>query len=251
MSVVGSTSYATAEAVLNLTRSIINDAAVDLSGDIFSDDQPYTFPLLNSSYQAIQDELAVNGVRTLERETILLNITPAAVIDPGTQVFIYDQGYNDGATNHTSPVLPPDMIVPLRLWERWSGTTNRFVEMQACNDGLPSEPQTSYLRYWEFRDDGLYMIGATQAIDMRLRYAAYLPQLTDASSTVLIRRATNALAYLTAAQFSAARGSPLADTFRQQGMEFVEQIVEYTIREKQRQNHRRVPYSRGRWRSGR
>src|SRR6185437_11288095 len=101
MSVVGSTSYATAEAVLNLTRSIINDAAVDLSGDIFSDDQPYTFPLLNSSYQAIQDELAVNGVRTLERETILLNITPAAVIDPGTQVFIYDQGYNDGATNHT------------------------------------------------------------------------------------------------------------------------------------------------------
>src|SRR6185437_15292791 len=120
MSVVGSTSYSTAEYVLNLTRSIINDAAVDISGDIFSDDQPYTFPLLNSAYQALQDELASNGVRTLEKETILLSVTPVAVQDPGIQVFIYDQGYNDGATNHMTPVLPPDMMVPLRLWERLS-----------------------------------------------------------------------------------------------------------------------------------
>ncbi len=83
--IVGSSSYITAEQVLNLTRSLVNDTGQSLAGNILSDAQPYTFQYLNSAYQYLQDELATNGVRTLEKETILTGIAPAAVTDPGTQ----------------------------------------------------------------------------------------------------------------------------------------------------------------------
>jgi len=245
MPIVGTSSYSTAESVLNLSRSIVNDTADSLAGDILSDSQPYTFVYLNSAYRYLQDELFANGVRALEKETILAGVTAAGKIDPGTQVFIYDQGYNDGVTNHATPALPTDLRMPLRLWERWSGSTNNFFPMVSCDDGLPSTVQTSSLRFWEWRSDGIYMVGATQSMDIRLRYAAYFASLTDGTSTIQIRGAENALAYLTAAEFAAARGSPLADSFRAQAGEFVQQIVEYTIRQKQRGNHRRKPYGFG------
>jgi hypothetical protein len=246
MPIVGSSSYSTAELVLNLARSIINDTRDSLAGEILADALPYTFVYLNSAYRYLQDELSANGVRTLEKETILKGITPVATPDPGTQVFIYDQGFNNGTTNFASPALPSDMRMPLRLWERTSGTLSNFIPMESCDDGLPSTTQGGTLRFWEWRTDGIYMVGAMQTIDIRLRYAAYLADLTDGTSTLQLRGAENALAYLTAAEFAAARGSPLADDFRTQAGEFITQIVDYTIRQKQRGRHRRIPWSTSR-----
>lgn len=240
MPIVGSSSFSSAEYVLNLTRGLINDA----NNDLLPDSNPVAFIYLNSGYRYMQDELFANGVKTLEKETILTGIAPVSNIDPGMQVFIYDQGYNNGATNFANPALPSDIRIPLRLWERQSGTVNSFYPMVPVNDGLPSVAQSSSLRFWEYRTDGIYMVGATQAIDIRMRYAAYLPDLTDGTSTVQIRGAENALAALTAAEFAAARGSPLADSFRNQAVEFIDQIVDYTIKQKQRGRHRRAPYGR-------
>jgi hypothetical protein len=243
MPIVGSSSYSTAEYVLNLARSLINDTGDSLAGDILADELPYTFVYLNSAYRYLQDELAANGVRTFEKEIILSGIAPVSTVDPGTQVFIYDQGYNDGTTNHATPALPSDMRIPLRLWERQSGTVAAFCEMCPANDGLPSVAQGSTLCYWEWRTDGIYMVGSTRTNDIRMRYAAYLPELSDGTSTVQIRGAENALAYLTIAEFSAARGSPLAEDYREQAAEFIVQIIDYTVRQKQRGRHRRIPHS--------
>src|SRR5947209_6909085 len=149
--VIGTTSYNSAEYVLNLARSIVNDAAQGIQGDILADSQPYTFVYLNSAYQFLQDELANNGVETFKKEVILSSVTPVANNDPATQVFIYDQGYNDGGITHALPSLPQDMIIPLRLWERQSSTINMFSPMVKVNDSLPSTSKGSYNQVWEWR----------------------------------------------------------------------------------------------------
>src|SRR3989442_15823204 len=76
--------------------------------------------------------------------------------------------------------------------------------------GLPSQPQGSQLLFWEWRTDGLYFLGATQDNQVRIRYQKALPDLTDGSTTILIRNAQDAMAYFTAAMAGKARGSPLA-----------------------------------------
>lgn len=248
MPVVSSTAYNTAEYVLNLTRSILNDAAQNIAGNLLADTQPYTFVYLNSAYQFLQDELVNNGVETFKKETVLASVTPVANTDPATQVFIYDQGYNDGGTTHATPALPSDLIVPIRLWERQSGTNSYFVEMQRANDGLPSVAKGSFNVYWEWRTDGIYMPGSLSTEDIRMSYLAYLPDLTDGTSPIQIRRATNALAYLTAAEFALARGSAAAESLREIGIQMIEQMATRTARAKQRGSHRRRPFGCGhRW----
>jgi hypothetical protein len=243
--VIGTTSYNSAEYVLNLARSIVNDAAQGIQGDVLADSQPYTFVYLNSAYQFLQDELANNGEEIFKKEVVFTGMTPVVNIDPATQVFIYDQGYNDGGTTHVAPSLPQDLIVPLRLWERQSGTMNYFCRMLKANDGLPAKGKSSFNQYWEWRGDSIYMPGALLTTDMRLSYVAYLPDLTDGTSTVQIRRATNALAYLTAAEFALARGSAAAESLRGQGLEMIDQMTTRTARSKQRGSHRRRPFSYG------
>jgi hypothetical protein len=246
MPIIGTTSYNSAETVLNLARSIVNDAAQSIQGEILADSQPYTFVYLNSAYQFLQDELANNGEETFKKEVIFSGLTPVVNIDPATQVFLYDQGYNDGGTAHALPSLPQDMIIPLRLWERQSSTINMFSPMVKANDGLPSIPKSSYNCFWEWRGDTIYLPGALLTTDIRMSYIAYLPDLTDGTSTVQIRRATNALAYLTAAEFATARGSAAAEGLREQGIEMIDQMTTRTARQKQRGSHRRKPFNYGR-----
>jgi hypothetical protein len=246
MSIVGTTSYNTADYVLNLARSIVNDAAESIEGDILSNDQPYTFVYLNSAYQFLQDELVNNGEETFKKEVVLTGLLPVVNNDPATQVFIYDQGYNNGGTNFSTASLPNDLIVPLRLWERQSSTLNCFIPMGKVTDSLPSIPKQSYNGLWEWRGDSIYMPGALLTTDIRFSYLAYLPDLTDGTSTVQIRRATNALAYLTASEFALARGSAAAESLRGQGVEMIEQMTTRTARGKQRGSYRRRPFSFGR-----
>src|SRR6185312_14923735 len=172
--------YPTAEQVLRLVRVFCLDAGITIDGDLLSDTATYTIPILQAAYEYVQQELGNRGFETPTKETVLLNLTPvpAAVQGPGTQVFIDWTQYFDGENQNASPVLPQDCIVPVRLWERPNGSVLRFVPMGVANDGLDSLPQYTYLRQWEWRDDKLYMIGSTQAQDLRMRYKALLPALT-------------------------------------------------------------------------
>jgi len=97
--------------------------------------------------------------------------------------------------------LPTDLLMPLKLWERANGSSDDFVEMVDLtrHGGLPSRDQDITLSVWEWRADGLWFVGATQDTQIRLRYLKAYPDLTDASSPVLVRNAQEALAYATAA----------------------------------------------------
>lgn len=236
--------YDSADSVLNLTRSIVNDAALSLDGNLLSNTQPYTFEFLNQGYRKLQRGLVQNGVETFIKDTQLLQIPIVDPLDPATQIYISFIGTWDGSAMHDNPVLPADLIIPLRLWERQTNTTQIYIDMYPVNDGLPSRPQVAWLREWDWITDRLYMCGATQVNDTRLRYNAYLPVLEDGDSQVLILDSKDALAYYTAEAFSEARGSVLAPTLGAKGDMYMKQLANRTSKRLQRGNHRRLPYSR-------
>ncbi len=188
MPVVGTTAYNTAGQITSLVRSLLNDAA----GNLFTD--AVLLPYVNSAYRKTQRALANVQSGTFISEDALLVVPAVSLVDSSVQVSITDA---TAAPNQ----LPSNLLVPVKLWERANLSSDDFVEMTDLtdHDGLPSEPQVEALRFWEWRADGLYFLGATQDTQIRLRYQAGFPDLVDATSSVLIRNAQEALAYAAAA----------------------------------------------------
>jgi hypothetical protein len=244
--------YDTAEYVLNLARVRANDAAQSLMGNLLSDNQPYTMTMLNAAYRHLQRKLTNCGVETFIGEWDMPQIVPAASItDPGLQVYLSWTGYFDGFNMHASPILPTDMIAPLRLWERPSAAPNSsinpatYTPMFRSSDGLPSRCPAIYLGQWEWRSDKIYMIGASQTTDVKLRYSRWLADLLDPTDLVLIVNGAEALAYYTVMEFCRPRGSQIADQYEALGDKAVDEMTLINVRARQRMNLRRKPYSGG------
>jgi hypothetical protein len=229
MPVVPTTAYAQAEDALTLVRALVNDSA----GSVFTD--TLLMPLLNSAYRGLQRELAENGVSVLaEQQDIPLNADPTTGI---TNIEISDV---------SSPQLPTDCLMPHMLWERaTANTTDVFVPMEKFMSGggmLNLQPST-YLRLWEWREDKINLVGATQGITVRVRYEKILPQLTLGTDPVQIRSATDPLAYATAALAARSRGArALAADLLGTAQTATEKLIQRYVRPEQIQERRRKPY---------
>ena len=225
MPVLSTTAYDQTETALNLTRALINDAA----GSVFND--ATLMPLLNSAYRALQRELAESGVSVLVSQVDL------------------DLPLSNGLTSTelsdtSTPQLPTDLMVPHQLWEQQPGSCNLFISMEKIVGGLPNLQPGSFLRMWEWREDTIQLLGATSEVTARLRYEKVLPQLVLGTDPILIRAASDALAYATAAVAARARGArALAADMQTTAMEATEKLIERYIRPEQFKGRRRKPYS--------
>ena len=232
MPVVGTTAYNTAGQITALIRSLLNDAA----GNLFTD--AVLLPYVNSAYRKVQRALANIQSGSFLSDDVLLVLPAVAVVDASAQVSI---------TDATAPPnqLPPDLLVPVKLWERANGSSDDFIEMTDLtdHDGLPSEPQAQQLNYWEWRADGLYFLGATQDTQIRLRYQKSYPDLVDATSPVLIRQAQEALAYAAAAMAGAARGAPQAERWDAAAADALDDLIVRATQREQQTGRRRRPFS--------
>jgi hypothetical protein len=244
--------YDTAQYVLDLARVRANDAIQSLAGNLLSNEQPFTMTMLNAGYRHLQRCLAEAGFETFIDEWYFNQIPPAYYItDPGLQVYLSWTGYYDGVEMHANPVLPADMLAPLRMEERPSAAPNSpnnsasYTPMYRTSDGLPSRTPTIYLCQWEWKSDKIYMIGATQNTDVRLRYLKRLPDLLDPTDLVQIVNCADALAYYTVMEFARPRGSPLADVYEAKGDAEVDKMTMPNVKARQRINYRRRPYSGG------
>jgi hypothetical protein len=239
------TPYDNAEYVLNIVRSLGNDAAQALAGNLLSDNQPYVLPMLNLGYRHLQRQLVLRGYQTLKKRTVLTGVLPVGVLDPGVQVAISYSGYFDGVNNHNSPLLPADLLMPMKLRERQTGTTLPYNPMFISRDGLPSRPQGIWLRDWIWQQDQIEMCGATQENDLDLLYAAFLPDLVllPTPSLVLITRSERALGYYMLAEWAESRGSALAGSLFARGDESLKNIMAAEGLYKNRGNTRRRGYT--------
>lgn len=239
------TPYDTAEDVMNRARVFANDAGLSLAGDLLADSQPYVPELLNAAYESLQDDMTLNGVETMGKEVILTPIQPVVTPDPGVQVSLGYNGFNNGTTNYNVPALPADMLGPLKLMERPTGTVGQFIPMVERIDGLPSLTQSSFLRWWQWLNDQIVMIGALQQNDIKLRYNVILPKLvlTPQPSQVLILRGKNALAWKIVEIFAAGRDGEEGAAFA--GGKYQEELTKLlgrTAKRKQRAVSRRQPW---------
>ncbi len=236
MPIVGSTAYNTAGQITSLVRSLLNDAA----GNLFTD--AVLIPYANSAYRKVQRALANIQSASFLSDDVLLVVPAVTATDPSLQVSIKDA---------TAPPnqLPPNLLVPLKLWERPNGSSDDFVEMTDLTDhgGLPSQPQGANLQYWEWRADGLYFLGATQDTQIRLRYEMAYPAFVDGTSAVLVRDAIEPIAFFTAALAAGARGAPQAARWDDAGTDALEDLLLRATHREQHTGRRRRPYT---WRQG-
>lgn len=229
MPVIPTSAYSQAEDALNLARALLNDSA----GVVFTD--TLLMPLLNSAYRGLQRELSENGVSVLtEQQDIELDVDSTTGV---TSTEISDV---------SSPQLPTDCLAPHMLWERaTANTTDVFVPMEKFMSGgdmLNLQP-SSYLRLWEWREDKINLIGATQSITVRVRYEKTLPLLTLGTDPVQIRSSTDPLAFATAALAARSRGQrALAADLVGAAQMATENLIERYVRPEQVKGRRRRPY---------
>jgi hypothetical protein len=206
----------------------------DTAGAVFTD--TLLIPLLNSAYRGLQRELAENGVSVMvEQQDIELDADPTSGLT------------NTEISDVSSPQLPTDCLMPHMLWERaTANTTDVFVPMEKFTSGgsmLNLQPST-YLRLWEWREDKVNLIGATQSITVRMRYEKLLPLITLGTDPIQIRSATDPLGFATAALAARSRGArALAQDLLGTAQLATEQLIERYVRPEQLKGRRRMPYS--------
>lgn len=229
MPIVPTTAYSQAEDVLDLARALVNDS----QGAVFTD--ALLLPLLNSAYRGLQRELAENGVSVLvEQQDLNLATDPASGLTPAE------------ISDVSSPQLPTDCLAPHMLWERaTANTADVFAPMEKFTSGgamLNLQP-SSFLRLWEWREDKVNLIAATQPITVRIRYERVLPEITQGTDLIQIRSATDPLAFATAALAARSRGQrALAQDLLGTAQMATENLIERYVRPEQGSGRRRRPY---------
>lgn len=254
------------ETIMNLVRSIVNDTqagATDTPGEgqILTDNDaisPFTQPFLNSAIREVYRELRNAGQPTLIKDNILITGLPpeqsptggVGAQDPAVQVSLGFGGYFDGTEIWPNLVLPSDVITVERVWERQTGSEDKFVPMTQVQFGLPSRYQLPRLREWEWRGDQIWMVGSTQTNDLRLRYWCALPQFfsptLDFSATyVPIIDCTDAVAYKTAYKYAAMLGMPGAALLKDEAANQMFQLKQQHVRRAQSIDYHRTPFGDG------
>lgn len=193
-------------------------------------------PLVNAQYKMLGRKIRTISGSTFIVDDYLMNVPAVAAADPSVTVVI-----NDAST----PQLPTNLMEPLFIWERESGSSDDFVEMVNLTDGggLPSRPQEETLGSWEWRTDGLCFRGALVATQIRLRYTAFFADLTDGTSSTLLRDMREAMAYPTAVMAAQAKGIQVPASYAQMGEDAVEDVLNEIVRQMQHKNHRMRGYS--------
>jgi hypothetical protein len=246
--------FDTADTILNLARARLNDTILSAAGNLLADTQNYTFTLLNGAWRHLQEDLANAGTCALIQEVVLQGFPVVGSTDPSSQAFLNQQYYFDGQNYWIPPdvgLLPQDLILPLRIWERQTQTNQIFTQVSPTNDGLPDLVKTNRNRVYEWRNNSIYMPGANIVVDFRIRYASYLPDIAaNGTAQVPILRCSDALAHYVCAEFAYSRGSPEAvgvgNSFMGMGQAAMKRMLNREARQQQRGNHRKIGYSKGR-----
>jgi hypothetical protein len=232
--------YPIADDVMQLARALVNDMLRDTAGRILTNAAPFSVVYLNSAIRKTQRYFADNGLFNLVKDNVILpSITPAATNDPSVQVFISFTGYFDGVNMNAQPTLPADLLLPLALWERPSGSGAAFQPMNpAHTDGLPSRIPGQTFDVWEWRNDAINMLGAIITTDLRARYEARIAKISTSQDltkvSIPLIDADEALAAWVVYFYAFARGSAMRVEAKARAIEEMDEVVNRHVRKDQR-----------------
>jgi hypothetical protein len=258
--------YDNLESCLNLARTRLNDAIQAIGGDILTDAQPFTAAMTNGAWRKLQAYLANLGFAKYKRKYFAYALPVVATTDPSISTQWSWTFFFDGTSYYetAASVLPNDLICPLYLKERQTGSNGRFYRMQFCPDGLPEFQKLGWNRYWEWKNDIIYMPGSTFSMDLEVEYAAYdydfvvtagvlgnpgtSPPTTPANMQVPIMRCQSSLANYIAAECAMGRDDVDVQSFVTTAEADAKLIVNNEVKLKQRTPVQRQAYSGNRGR---
>lgn len=164
----------TAQEPLDEAKGLLNDP----SGHIYTDAR--MIPLLQKAYRELQNKMMLNGLPVLKEVSSVVDVTAGTV------------ALGDGSG------LPSDFIYPIELEERADGSSELFQGMTE-REWEPEIEQTTYLRFWNFREEEIKFVGATTDREVRIKYMKGLTRITATSTPIPIIGATPYLAARAAA----------------------------------------------------
>lgn len=258
--------------VLNAARFRLNDKLASLypfSGKILDEYQAGTQQAFNNGYRRLQNELKDAAIELFSDEIVIIGIPPVTNFDPSSTCSMSFTEFFDGTTYQNSPVLPKNLLIPLWMSERQSGTNLPFPPVNRPNmrnyvDGLPGNGKWIFNRAWEWRGEKIVFPGAMQTVDFRIRFRATLPFIGDVGNLawfqqdVPILDCGDALAWWVCYEFSVARMADgdvaegmaaVAETFKENAESATTLMMNQTAMKNQRTNVRQLPYGGGhrRW----
>lgn len=184
--------------IANLVRSFVDDdkrGATGTAGEgqilVNNSALPQSVTLqnfMNSAIREVRRDCGIMGQPTFIRDNyLLLGLPPinsslgVGVMNPAVQQSLQVVGFFDGLEMNPDFLLPSDLLQPLELWERLTGTVNPFSEMRQSTGALRPRNQINALVDWEFRGNAIWFNGAIQSRDVRLRYIGSLASLAASS----------------------------------------------------------------------
>ena len=239
MTQVQTASYPVAEDVMQDARAMILDMLRTVKGTILTDTAPFTIPMLNRAIRKTQRKLANNGLPSnIIDNFILTPIFPVANSDPATQVYINQNGYFNGVQQLSQPILPPDLILPLSIQQRQTNSGGQFTPMNPAKGPLQSRIPGPFFGEWEWRQDGLYMVGCQNTMDIRVRYEAALARIAAnadlTQTTINIRDGEDVLSSALVREYSNARNPTLAEMSKAVWEEDCDELINRYVRKDQR-----------------
>src|SRR6267142_1543227 len=247
MPVLVTTAYNTVEGSVLRARAILNDMEIQ-GGDVLTDTAPFTMQFAMIAYEAVQKQLAILGVEVNVDYFWVIGLPTMPINDPEGRLVLYDAGtaitYPNGLNSSSAmvPQLPVNLVLPLKLWERQTGTTNYPSAMKQRNGGLNTMTQQTFLVDWEWVADSIQFRGSLQSQDIKIKGEKHLAPIASVNDPVPIRGATNAVAWELASAFALSRGSPIAAGMDKAGQDEIFALQQLSVRRRQRKHSRRRPY---------
>ncbi len=238
MPVFSTSRYSQAQVAMIMAQALLNDPQGNLwvATTAPAAGQRSLIQYLNMALGDLRTLLGNNGVQVRVTTQINLPLNVAGPLAGQTNIEISDISL---------PQLPTDCIQPLKMWEQPTGSGQLFVPMRR-EDQLPNLAPSGTLNFWQWQDDQINLIGATQPTTIQLEYESRIPQIVQPTDLVLIPFANETLAKGCAAyaSFSDAGKTPDTDgmfALFQSGMDRI--VIRYT-KAAQFKPRRRKPYGR-------
>jgi hypothetical protein len=188
-----------------------------MAGDYLTVSQEWTQQAAIGAWRKLQEALVGLKLSSMNTEAIV-TVPAAGTADPGIFVSLSWGGYNNGSTLNVGVSLPQNLVRPLRLWERQSGSNALWTPMECNLTGIGSQVKQSRNYEWQWRGNAIWMPGATVPMDIRIEYSQAFPDFEQEGSLpwylvqIPISRAADALAWFLCAEVAASvQGNPDID----------------------------------------
>lgn len=126
--------------------------------------------------------LEIVKASVLELETAMIE-AGCPTVETGSSTLALTAVTSVSITSATTPALPSDLILPIMLEERKTGSGDQFVPMVE-RERLPERDQYETLMDWVWEDESIKLIGATVATSVKIEYQKALGAITLTSSTI-------------------------------------------------------------------